>query len=206
VEKGYPELPGSYSARFGDAIHNYRCVLDHIAWQLVKHGTDPDPSQPASVQFPIYRSKGAFESNIDRRLPGVADIPRAFIKKRQDDAGWDNPESPLQLLAGLSNDDKHRSLKLFVAGVAKFTISYETRDCEVVKGLAPIRMPSLQRGVVVVALDVLYTGPNPELKANVDMTPGVAVEDAGEVGSTLTAIRQEVTEILHAPEITGALA
>src|SRR5262245_24739618 len=72
VESDYPRLPGSYSARFGDAIHNYRCALDHIAWQLVRHGKTPKPPQENRVQFPIYREETAFRRRQGERLPGVA--------------------------------------------------------------------------------------------------------------------------------------
>ena len=57
IGRGIPDPPVSFAARFGDILHNYRGVLDHIAWQLVRHGSCwplPDEKAETAVQFPIY--------------------------------------------------------------------------------------------------------------------------------------------------------
>ena len=68
VDRGFPDLPESFSPRFGDAIYNYRCALDHIAWQLVLHGSDPTPKNPKLVQFPIREAEAQFCGDLKTRL------------------------------------------------------------------------------------------------------------------------------------------
>src|SRR5207244_1309840 len=75
VDRGLPDLPASSSSRFGDILHNYRSVLDHIAWELVSHGSSwplKDDRAREGVQFPTYDTALKFDENIARRLPGVS--------------------------------------------------------------------------------------------------------------------------------------
>ena len=51
VAKGLPDLPDSYAARFGDAIHNYRCVLDHEGWWISRGVPRPSRIAAASRVF-----------------------------------------------------------------------------------------------------------------------------------------------------------
>jgi hypothetical protein len=67
-----PEIPRFIGLMMGDAVHGLRSALDHLAWQLVLHGEEPEPERPQFVQFPIYGISEAFRDNIDRRLPSSA--------------------------------------------------------------------------------------------------------------------------------------
>jgi hypothetical protein len=107
VDQGVPDLPASFAARFGDILHNYRSVLDHIAWQLVLHGSSwplPDEQAEAAVQFPIYSTAKRFDNNLARRLPGVGQLAIDYIRQLyQFDAGGNPSNDALIGLAKLSN-------------------------------------------------------------------------------------------------------
>lgn len=46
--------PTDWSLLIGDAIHNYRCVLDYIAWTLVQMGTEPKPLNRPKCPVPYH--------------------------------------------------------------------------------------------------------------------------------------------------------
>lgn len=61
-----PELPLRWSTILGDAIHNYRCVLDHLVWQLARVNLPPDEVPPKSVQFPIVSDASDWNKQASR--------------------------------------------------------------------------------------------------------------------------------------------
>src|SRR5436309_676011 len=48
------ETPDSFALMSGDAIHNLRSALDHLAWQLVIANGNVPVSGGGGTQFPIY--------------------------------------------------------------------------------------------------------------------------------------------------------
>jgi hypothetical protein len=102
----------------GDTVHNMRCVLDHIWWQLaVAHlQREPTEQEAKDIQFPIL-SDPAMRDNITlytshRFFRHVNPCQSQRVRllqpymRRDDDEGLD----PLEALADLSNTDKHRFL------------------------------------------------------------------------------------------------
>ena len=207
VERGYERPPGDpFSLILGDALHNLRCSLDHIAWQLVRSGGDPNPDRPTDVQFPIYSTEGSFDSNRARRLPGVAGGPVEVIKSRLSEKGWDNPDNPLIMLRDLSNADKHRTLHLIVTGVSVMRVSFRCHDCRASGAFVPQTRPILEPGAEVGGIRVIITGHDPKVNANLGLQPRVTLEDRQHgVVSALEEIGAEVAEILNAEEISSAV-
>jgi hypothetical protein len=206
VLRGLPDLPDSYSARFGDAIHNYRCVLDHIAWQLVAHGASPNPVKPWKVQFPIYDQRTTFRKQKATRLPGVDSRPVKFIENRHAYRGGKATNQYLTALRDLSNDDKHHSLHVIASAIAQAHHHVTFTNCVPVAFRSPPKPPELKRGAVIARLQCAINVPrNP--KVEVALTPSgyVVLEDGRSVFDLIGGIRVEVTEILNAPEITGAV-
>jgi hypothetical protein len=51
------EIDDGWSPIIGDAVHNLRCALDHLAWQLaIRHCNGVEPKNPNSIYFPITAS------------------------------------------------------------------------------------------------------------------------------------------------------
>jgi hypothetical protein len=63
----------------GDAVHNLRSALDHVAVALANAGTGSD----RWTQFPIYADKQRYEGNESRLLRGVSDTYRSRIEALQ---------------------------------------------------------------------------------------------------------------------------
>ena len=90
----------------GDFLHNLRCVLDHLVWQLVElNGVKPGDHN----QFPIFDTPAAYNEKAGRYLRGVASDHRALIEGFQPyHLDGDPTRHYLAVLRDLSNIDKHR--------------------------------------------------------------------------------------------------
>jgi hypothetical protein len=107
-EKGYavafrqtisPEIP----LLIGDAVHNLRSALDHLAWQLViRNGKVPD-----RTQFPLYSDRKKFNGRPKSVTEGMSTTDIQQIESMQPyQAGYE----ALGILSELNNFDKHRLL------------------------------------------------------------------------------------------------
>jgi hypothetical protein len=205
VDRGVPDPPASFAARFGDVIHNYRCVLDHIAWQLVRHGSSwplPDESAETAVQFPIYDTADEFDKRVARRLPGVAQTAIDYIRQRyQFDPGGNPANDALLGLAKLSNDDKHRSLHASVGVFKTLESNVEFTRCLPLLWASPPGRPALKAGTEVAYFSCRITGPNPKMRMKVSPTVQIIIEDWADMTEMVEGLRREVREILNAPEI-----
>jgi hypothetical protein len=207
VDTAPPDLPASFAARFGDAIHNYRCALDHVAWQLVLHGSRrPLPEKERFwVQFPIYETEAGFRSNVARRLPGVDSAAVRFIKARHRYVRGNATNDALLGLARLSNDDKHRDLHIFLNLFGTLESHVTFTHAEPVSWENPPIRPAIQPGAVVTHFSYRITGSDPKVKMNLQPTAQVVIEDGRDFSEMLEGIRREVTEILNAPQILAAV-
>ena len=62
------DVPADVPLIAGDAIHNIRSALDHLAWQLVlSTGNTPGPS----TSFPIFDSAAEYETRSERKVKGM---------------------------------------------------------------------------------------------------------------------------------------
>ncbi len=91
----------------GDCIHNFRCVLDHLIWELSVAHSGPSPPNPLGIKFP-GRLSGAGASGLH-----AVDAPVvAAVKALHDRFAGTNPEDPptFFMLCELSNVDKHSTI------------------------------------------------------------------------------------------------
>jgi hypothetical protein len=101
----------------GDYIQNLRAALDHLAWEFVRRGAEPEKARgrkSASIQFPIYgvgrssnKKRPTFARGVGERLPGITQAQRSFVDSYQP---YHRGKWQLLTLANLSNQDKHRIL------------------------------------------------------------------------------------------------
>jgi hypothetical protein len=205
----YPALPDSFSSRFGDAIHNYRCVLDHIAWQLVCHGSRPPTTlsegEQNRVQFPCYDAETTFKKQIGSRLPGVAVTATDFVHTCHAYNGGQATNHALLSLARLSNDDKHRTVHAFASAMAGVQHEHAFTRCQPIEFIPTPVPPRLEPDTEIGTFRVLVTGHNPNV--DVGLTPQlyVVLEDGRPMLWLLNLIRAQVEAILAAPQITTAL-
>ncbi|MGO8905512.1 MAG: hypothetical protein ACLQMH_07815 [Solirubrobacteraceae bacterium] len=106
LDRDDPEPPLHLGVIVGDILHNLRCVLDHLVWQLVElNGRKPGEHN----QFPIFDTPKAYKEKAGRYLRGVASEHKTLIETFQPyhldgDPAYHN----LAVLRDLSNIDKHR--------------------------------------------------------------------------------------------------
>ncbi len=126
----------SMSKRLGDAIGNFRAVLDHVVWELSMQHSGPTPSNPRGIGFP--RTLGAPGLHaVDPKVLGA--VEAAFLSAVSEDL----PDSPLTLLCDLSNVDKHVSIHAIYHYVREVEITTDPvvigTNIEVVQGLTELR-------------------------------------------------------------------
>jgi hypothetical protein len=112
----------------GEMLYQMRSALDHLAFALVESNpnvTAIDPDWRDHCQFPLRTrlpkncspplAKRKFASD----LPGIADVPFAFVERLQPYYRLGTINNALGFLADLSNIDKHRYLNLIRPRVRK---------------------------------------------------------------------------------------
>src|SRR5262249_4018917 len=62
------QVPSTLSLLIGDAVHNLRSALDHLAWQLVEANGDTPTTKTA---FPIYKTLAKYTTESTRRVKGM---------------------------------------------------------------------------------------------------------------------------------------
>jgi hypothetical protein len=96
----------------GDAIHNLRSALDHLACELVIANGGTVTSR---TQFPIFADSAKFAVSAGAQIHGAADLTRVAIERIQPYTRPPAEEHPLWLIHRLDIEDKHKTL-LVVAG------------------------------------------------------------------------------------------
>ena len=125
-----PDIPLRLGLIAGDAVHNLRSALDHLAVQLADIGT----GAKRSTQFPVFDDEHEYRLHQDRTLAGIVKGHRAridalqpyHVRERVDRGvyltGRTDPlltNLCLMIVARLDNADKHRLL-LRAVGMSRF--------------------------------------------------------------------------------------
>lgn len=106
-----PPMPGELNLQIGEVLHNYRCSLDHLIWQLVvSAGHAPSDHN----EFPIFNDSRKYEKAKGRKLAGVPPSAYGVVDGLQ--PCYSTPPQDywwyLWYLYELNNADKHRQLLL----------------------------------------------------------------------------------------------
>jgi hypothetical protein len=119
-----PFPAGELAVILGDAVHNLRATLNHLAWALAVQHQGFEPTSPLhnrcwwkKVNFPVTKSPRLW---ADEML-GIAPSIRAKYGNKRPFPSW-QPEYPLRhddllVLEELWNRDKHRALVLVLGHV-----------------------------------------------------------------------------------------
>ncbi|MFO0863886.1 MAG: hypothetical protein U0744_04375 [Gemmataceae bacterium] len=111
-------IPDEFAVIAGEAVHQLRSALDHLAWQLVEtNGGTPD----RDTCFPLDRKPPSNEATFARKVQGMSVAAANLIRSKQ-------PYQPgcevLGALHEVDNFDKHRLLLVAAYGVQQFGFSY----------------------------------------------------------------------------------
>jgi hypothetical protein len=174
------DIPPSISLIAGDAIHNLRSSLDHIAHHLVVVGTQ-QPGPFGSVYFPIFETASKYKAGLPGKVKGMRQDAIDAITAIEPYGGGKG--EILWQLHCLNNIDKHQLL-LTVYGALFAHSMLPTHRQEMQRiyvGSHPGRIPPDLGGVSVTASrfpvkqgDVLLTIPHSEMEQYMNFTLGPA--------------------------------
>lgn len=196
----------------GDAVHNLRSSLDHLAWRLALLTTDKPFDR---TQFPIALSPGEFNSKTGQNM--IRDLSpkhRAIVESLQPYNGPDTPDSfaPLALadLRCLSNTDKHRLLNTAIAQRSR-QLQPRGIGLRIVRDVERIRDEKWSLGGPIDGAEIVRmvlegVGPNPKVNVQGELPVGITFDDPAlteaqpGVVPMLRAILQGVREVISAFE------
>jgi hypothetical protein len=186
IAERVPEIGEDWGLMVGDAIHNMRCALDHLWWQLaLDHlGRKPTEAEGREIQFPILTFSTPEKFRRHRFLKHVSAEAAEKAERCQRYDASEGQVVLLTVLATLSNRDKHREIHpaLFVNTNSTIPIPDMSAfvDCELttevrdgmlhVEGrvIHPPDRPAV--GDVVAGIGITPTGPNPDIKVDAQVT------------------------------------
>jgi hypothetical protein len=191
----------------GDIVHNLRSSLDHLVFELAFLGKEGKVIPGVRSGFPCcYRRGGDRGWNSDyvqkEQLAGVLPEHRAVIYRaqpcyrRQDATAWrrHGKRSPVADLKHLWNEDKHRMVQ--TAGVIAATITPRIgpyTDCAAT-ALPKIHPRFLGRpfevGTEVLSIPIRVTGPNPNVRVDIDISGAVRLRNGFPIVEALGRISQ----------------
>jgi hypothetical protein len=183
-------FPPLWGLLLGDAVHNFRSSLDHLAWALYKRGRTPNLSRKKErdVQFPICTDRLGFNGSLKRRLPGVRRTDIALVRGSQPYMyGKRNLTRHVFLaLRKLSNADKHRTIQPIIAVPENATYTLgKPEDCVFRRLAAPKARFKLEPGAELARLYVKKTGPEPYIDVDPHFTIDPAINERLLVGEFL---------------------
>jgi hypothetical protein len=115
-----PSIPVELNAIIGDAIHNLRASLDHLAWQLVLATGGTPSTGPDPTTFPIHEvppSADRWGRTRPQINPGVPKKLRELLDEVQPYKRPKPAHHELAVLHRLDIIDKHRELLVTVLGL-----------------------------------------------------------------------------------------
>jgi hypothetical protein len=190
-----PRIRADCGLTLGDVIHNFRSSLDHLAWALVKIGSNPRPKAPEQVYFPMARSYKRWTERIDLWLPGVPSEYRAVIRRYQPYRRG-NHSKAVRWLQRLSNTDKHRVLLPTVINAHEVNVRVTSNwVLHSFERLAPPRR-AIHVGTPLVRVGILGGAGacQVQMDSEVAMLPSLGY--GVPIGEMLPTIREVVLEIL----------
>ena len=163
-----PTFEAEIGLLLGEVVHNFRGALDHLAWALVRRGSQRHitRSQTRNVMFPMAPTRKSFFNSVGNRLPGTSMDQRAFIEQyqpyRRSTAG-----RAIRRLQSLSNTDKHRVIvPTFITSLAA-DLDFKHDGGELVAAVVHTKdMRSIKNGSRIMSLVLAVEGTD-EIKVNV---------------------------------------
>jgi hypothetical protein len=103
ILQNIPVIPDNIPLILGDAVHNLRSALDHLACELVRS----ENVEPRGVYFPIFESAAEYESKSAGKTKGMPESAKKIIARMKPYLGG---HDILWGLHKLDIIDKHRLL------------------------------------------------------------------------------------------------
>lgn len=200
------EDTGNLPLILGDAFHNFRSALDHVAWQLARRQQGRIPR--SMVSFPIAPTRQRFHSpTVWTQLWEIGPRERETIENLQPyrQVFTGDVVHALALLSARNNQDKHRLLH--VVNLANNEMSVDTfgpKNCEVLgfELLPGIVNRPLKPKMELFRIMVRVTGDDPNVGLHMRGGAKIALDDGSGVGlhTRLEFIAKAVDNVIRSFE------
>ncbi len=108
--KSVAAMPPDLACILGDVLHNLRCTLDHLAYQLALSASGSPLPQPDRIYFPITESQEKYEKRKSSDDPFLSLLSPAALAALDGLKPYRTGNDGLWWLHALNNIDKHRML------------------------------------------------------------------------------------------------
>jgi hypothetical protein len=217
AEELVPGINPVWSPMIGECIYNLRCALDHLWWQFAIDYLEREPREDEArdIQFPILTKTDPAQYESHRFLRYVDEEVAEKAKPLQGYDRGENEEPFLEVLAELSNHDKHRGLRPVLLRTSGFSTpmgDVSSIDCHIPKGegeaewaveISWLETNELQVGDEVFWQKVVPTGPNPdiqvdpEIRCTIGLGPKrIALDTLRELGQFVYGVIVEFAPLL----------
>lgn len=210
------KIHDNWSLIIGDAVHNLRGALDHLAWQLAIRyfkGVEPTDKRIIKlVQFPIVEDKALWPNHANRKYMLVSDARKLKrfqpfkLTKKQATIGR-HIFKDFFGFSGVSNVDKHRKIEVAHHHALSVTVHYNSAvDCvpannatrfELIGTLHP-PLQSMKPGDEILRIPVVSIGPNPDVDLEPDLAGCIAIRGSIDVVDALDKLWKSVVVVLRA--------
>ncbi|MCG8650025.1 MAG: hypothetical protein MI861_09335 [Pirellulales bacterium] len=196
-------IPDASAAIVGDAIHNMRCALDHLAHEIVERS--PGGEIDRFTGFPIYETEADFNGGIDNKLRGITRKARDVVVATKPYKTGNNEPGNFLLwaISQLDNRDKHK-LIIPVISIIAVDEMRAWNDQGVSMRFGNVRLGGDGRINIVTLVGI----PGMQFEINGDVTFVVKFGDTGilddfSVPETLRDMADGVIQIIRAFEEPG---
>ena len=181
-------IPEIFALMIGDAVHNLRSALDHLATAIVRQGTN---DKRAKVHFPVAKNRDDLHgyghlAKMESSLPGTEELIFKEIRPEN------NARDHLWLFKDINNDDKHNLIipTVTIANITGINLS------ETVTNLG-FGSDAARPFIAIRSKAPFAIQGDPQASVDVSFAPGSTFE--GEpVVPTLLDVRQLIVETLDA--------
>lgn len=195
-----PDPPVSLALTLGDALSCCRQALDHVAWAMVKRGSQPSFT---NVHFVIEDNQTSFANSMQSKMPGVIQGDYDVVSDLHTNGIWSHTlptESALSRMRTLNNREKHRTVQLMASVPSAVGVKGTFTNCTQNAQPQTVVVPGqpLVAGSDLVRIQVNPTGGSPTLEITdlavetVATIDGVSVEDL--INPVLHDILRQVLE------------
>jgi len=199
-----PDVPARWWSIAGDAVHNLRSALDHLAWQLALHHRRKEGKQPSrSTAFPLCASTEEWASeSTTKKLRHISEEDRVRIEGVQPYQGANahgyGPYAVLSWLAWLSNLDKHQEPPLVQTANDPFHTQALVRAASGMKSFQPSWSiaPTMRIGDELVRIELFEASPNPQVVVDFNYTLRLHLIDGN--GPRLDTLLRQILDCVRA--------
>jgi hypothetical protein len=180
----------------GDAVQNFRAALDHLAWDLVRIGSQPHPKDPRQIYFPMAKNAESFGQMLSQRLPGVPKSHWTIARRYQPYRSGERAKA-MRWLRHLSDVDKHRVMTPLAMNASHvnmtITSDWPLVDC----AYTLVRPKPLKVGTELAQAVLRRVGAgNPQVNVQGNLPIYPALSYRRPLGEVLSAIARTVRDVL----------